>query len=510
MSDALDVLPDHLRSHPGAILATVIGVSGSTPASALARMLVSETGERLAGTVGGGCSEGDVIGAARGIAGTGKSAVLTFTLDEDHLESGMLCGGTLEVFLEPVSSRDLPLMESLRDRRDSGEDSIRATLLAEDGSVVDRFLLPPGDTTRFFPRFLPEKEPLLKAVEEVARGGNVRQVPVREGRLVIEFVPGAPALYIFGGGHVARDLSRIASLAGFSVTVIDDRSEFANPVRFPDAIRTVAADFIESFAQITIRPSSSIVIVTRGHKADEMVLERSVKTPAGYIGMIGSRTKVAATFERLASRGVGPEVLRRVHSPIGLAIGAVSPGEIAVSIVAELIHARRTPGAPLGFKSDPPGRMTNQNAPLRLSLLLLVAAFSPGRALTQDFLIDLPDTSLARTYERAAVQNVLAAVNPQVFFGYFSVCADGHGFGYGNTYPSLDGHQLSDALLWLGQVGVVEANWQYVRSFQRDDGLLPIAIFPALPGKDIGPKGYPGIISPNGATVRPLGSRESP
>jgi xanthine dehydrogenase accessory factor len=355
MSDALDVLPVHLRSHPGAILATVIGVSGSTPASALARMLVSETGERLAGTVGGGCSEGDVIHAAREMAGTGKSAFMTFTLDEDHLESGMLCGGTLEVFLEPVSPRDLPLMESLRDRRDSGEDSIRATLLAGDGAVIDRLLVPPGDTTQFFPRFVHDREPLLTAVGEVTRGGNVRQVPLPEGRLVLEFVPGAPALYIFGGGHVARDVSRIASLAGFRVTVIDDRPEFANPVRFPDAVRTIAADFIESFAQIALRPSSSIVIVTRGHKADEIVLEHAVRTSAGYIGMIGSRTKVAATFEHLSSRGVGPEQLRRVHAPIGLAIGAVSPGEIAVSIVAELIHARRIPGAPLAFKSDPVG-----------------------------------------------------------------------------------------------------------------------------------------------------------
>lgn len=92
---------------------------------------------------------------------------------------------------------------------------------------------------------------------------------------------------------------------------------------------------------------------------------------------------------------------------------------------------------------------------------------------------ELPDADLAAAYERAAVQNVLAAVNPKVFPGYWSVCADGQGFGYGNTYPSLDGHQMTDALLWLGQVEVVKANWDYVRSFQRPDGLLPLAIFPA-------------------------------
>ncbi|HTY58869.1 MAG TPA: hypothetical protein VMF59_08620, partial [Bacteroidota bacterium] len=143
--------------------------------------------------------------------------------------------------------------------------------------------------------------------------------------------------------------------------------------------------------------------------------------------------------------------------------------------------------------------MRHRTVSLRRVLLLLCAAACAGSALSQEFLIDLPDTSLARTYERAAVQNVLASVNPKVFYGYFCVYADGHGGGYGNTYPSLDGHQLTDALLWLGQAGVVKANWEYVRSFQRDDGLLPIGIFPTLAGKDIGPKGYPGIIASNGA-----------
>jgi hypothetical protein len=141
-----------------------------------------------------------------------------------------------------------------------------------------------------------------------------------------------------------------------------------------------------------------------------------------------------------------------------------------------------------------------KNCPSLLCLpgVILAAALSAGGAASQGLPLDIPDTSLAVTYERAAVQNVLAAVNPEIFFGYFSVCADGHGFGHGNTYPSLDGHQMSDALLWLDRVRVVEANWDYVKSFQRNDGLLPLAILPASAGKDIGPKGFPGIVSANG------------
>jgi len=368
ITDAFDRIPGALRSQAGAMLATVIGTSGSTPASALSRMLVGETGERLAGTVGGGCVEGDVIGAARDLAGSGKSAVMTFTLDEDHPESGMLCGGTVDVFIEPVTRRDLGFIESLCARRNAGDDSIRGTLVGPDGVIIDRFLIPPdfpavdpaphpgiGDQgeapARLFQWSLPGREALIEAIHDISRRGVAARIPVSEGHLILEFVAGAPSLFIFGGGHVSLPLSRIAAMAGFRVTVIDDRPEFANQERFPEAARTIAADFVQSFTQIALKPSSSIVIVTRGHKADELVLGVAAATPAGYIGMIGSRKKVAAVFERLVERGVPAEALGRVRAPIGLDIGAVTPGEIAVSIVAELIHARRSPLAPPRFKS---------------------------------------------------------------------------------------------------------------------------------------------------------------
>ena len=132
------------------------------------------------------------------------------------------------------------------------------------------------------------------------------------------------------------------------------------------------------------------------------------------------------------------------------------------------------------------------------ALVPVAAALLSPAAHAQSPAVDIPDSGLAVAYQRAALQNVLAAVNPNVFVGYFSVCADGHGFGYGYTYPSLDGHQMSDALLWLNRADVVRANWEYVKSFQREDGLLPLAIFPGMGGKDIGPKGYPGIVAPNG------------
>ena len=135
----------------------------------------------------------------------------------------------------------------------------------------------------------------------------------------------------------------------------------------------------------------------------------------------------------------------------------------------------------------------------RRSFLQLAGGMAPQSASSA---LVLPDRLIVEAYERAARQNVLAAVNPRVFPGYWSVCADGRGFGYGNTYPSLDGHQMTDALLWLGQAEVAKANWDYVRTFQRDDGALPIAILPEQAGKKIGPAGYTAEVGANGGLYR--------
>ncbi|MBK8881565.1 MAG: hypothetical protein IPN67_04045 [Bacteroidales bacterium] len=116
--------------------------------------------------------------------------------------------------------------------------------------------------------------------------------------------------------------------------------------------------------------------------------------------------------------------------------------------------------------------------------------------------LSLPDSLIVEAYEKASSQNVLAAVNPEVFFGYFSVCADGIGFGYACTYPSLDGHQMSDALLWLGKIDIVKANWEYVKKFQKENGELPLAILPDMAGKLIGPPGFQTSVDPNGGLYR--------
>jgi xanthine dehydrogenase accessory factor len=148
-------------------------------------------------------------------------------------------------------------------------------------------------------------------------------------------------LLIVGGGHIGKALATIGDLCGFSVVVVDDRPEYANVERFPEADRVICADFAEALREFPIDPNTYIVTVTRGHRHDEVSLRQVAESPAAYVGMIGSRRRVGAVFQHLMDDGLDPEAVRRVHTPIGLDIGAETPEEIAVAIMAEVIQARR-------------------------------------------------------------------------------------------------------------------------------------------------------------------------
>jgi xanthine dehydrogenase accessory factor len=157
----------------------------------------------------------------------------------------------------------------------------------------------------------------------------------------IEPIVPSPTAFLFGCGHISVIVSKIGAMAGFQVVAVDDRAEFACEERFPDAEQVVAMAFSNAFLQLKVNRSSYIVIVTRGHAGDQEVLEWALGTEARYIGMIGSRQKIQSLYNRLEEKGVAPETLQRVHAPIGLDIGALTPAEIAVSIVAEMINVRR-------------------------------------------------------------------------------------------------------------------------------------------------------------------------
>ena len=236
-------------------VATITTVRGSIPSFQTAKMLVRDDGS-IAGTVGGGCVEAEVWQAAREVMEDEKPRSLTFNLNNNpKYDTGLVCGGTLEIFIEPV--------------------------------------LPPA------------------------------------------------LLYIFGAGHVAYNLYKVAKVAGFEVIVVDDREGYANRERFPDARDVVVAEFHEVARRLNVPESAYIVIVTRGHRDDMRVLRWAINANARYLGMIGSRRKTISIYRELESEGIPAEKFAGIHAPVGLEIGAVTPEEIAVSIVAEMIAVRR-------------------------------------------------------------------------------------------------------------------------------------------------------------------------
>ena len=336
-----------LQGRSALALATIISSSGSTPLPAGAKMLLRQGDAMPLGTVGGGRIEADVVKESRSFLGSpARSLMRRFTLTED--DEGMLCGGTVDVLIEKVGSDERDLYEELVAGRELGRDAALVTIIGAGGEKRGKVLVSPeragpADADLWFPGEGAKELPASfgRTLADAVRRQAVVRVPLPQGEIIIEPVAGLQDLFVFGGGHVGRYVARAGAMAGFRVTVVDDRPEYANPERFPEAAGTLAVGFEECWGAIEVRPSASIVIVTRGHEFDERVLEGALQTPARYIGMIGSSAKVAATFENLRRRGVKAERLRQVHSPIGLDIGAVTAEEIAVSIVAELIAVRR-------------------------------------------------------------------------------------------------------------------------------------------------------------------------
>jgi xanthine dehydrogenase accessory factor len=163
--------------------------------------------------------------------------------------------------------------------------------------------------------------------------------------IFVEPVTPQPRAFIFGGGHVSKSISKVANLAGFSTTIVDDREAFANAERFPEAEETFAEEYESVFPKLTVTSTSYLVIVTRGHRDDMRVLRWAVTTPACYIAMIGSKRKTISVIHELEKEGIPREAFEKVFAPMGLEIGAESPEEIAISVVAEMIAMRRAPRA---------------------------------------------------------------------------------------------------------------------------------------------------------------------
>lgn len=254
--DILAALGEAVGRGETVALVTIVSARGSTPQRVGAKVLVYRDGRTL-GTIGGGCYEHDAVGKAREALRTRRPVLVRYELNDDFAEeTGLICGGQMEVFIEPI---DAP-----------------------------------------------------------------------------------PPLVILGAGHVGHELGRLAPALGFRVTVVDDRQKFANADRFPDADAVIVDEIPEWVARTPLAPAAFVVVLTRGHRQDYDAMRALAGRELRYIGLIGSRAKVSRLMERLVAEGVSADWLRTVRAPVGLDIGAVTPEEIAISILAELIAVRRT------------------------------------------------------------------------------------------------------------------------------------------------------------------------
>jgi len=294
-------------------------------------MLVWEDGT-ITGSVGGGALEGACQAkAAELFVASSSFAELNFHLNADSAaEAGMACGGSVTVLLQRVGPNLLPLLHKTRDAYRCGKNPMLLTFLPKDNRPP-RLLLVTAD----------EGDVSAELHTEIFR--KSRRIPFlveyQGDEIFVEPLVPPGAVYLAGAGHVGHATAKIAAFVGFDVVVMDDRKEFANTERYPEAREIqVLGSFTDCLSGLG--SNDYVIIVTRGHLHDREVLAQSLRTDAGYIGMIGSRRKRAAVYDSLRSEGFTDADLARVHCPIGLAIGADTPEEIALSIVAELVQVR--------------------------------------------------------------------------------------------------------------------------------------------------------------------------
>lgn len=346
------------RERPFA-LATVINVRGSTPREVGAKMLIREDGQF--GTIGGGCGEAEVFRKARLMLDEGGGARLAevdLTGDFDQQDIGT-CGGIMDVFIDLWSPRDLPVARRLAAAAERNRPAALLTVVASGARrellVGAKAVIDPAGRDGAGPevelgdravRQLAERAADARpGLLEIDDGGQLRPVvridEIAAPRLYLDPITGAQRLIIAGAGHIAQPLCALGAMLGFHVTVIDDRAAFANRERFPNADAIVVKSFAAAIQSLGLDRHCYLISVTRGHAFDEQVLRAALKYPEGFVGMIGSRRRARATLERLAADGYDPRRLDEVHVPLGLDLGAETPEEIAIAIIAEIIRERR-------------------------------------------------------------------------------------------------------------------------------------------------------------------------
>ncbi len=328
-----------LKKGKGAVLVRIIRREGSAPRGVGSGCMVDADGT-LFGTIGGGLLEYRAVEKAKILLKKQVTSLETVKMTAKEIaEEGMICGGRVELYFEPILPEDdaIEFFKTIYQLLQSGGSGTLVTLIRDEADALapDNRMLVKKDS-RIFGTI-----PSVKLPEQAIRA-HLLEEKETDRTLFLEPVIQNPELLLFGGGHISTFVAPLAKTIGFQVSVFDDLSDFANRKRFPEADEIHNMSYQDAFAKITITKSSYIVIVTRGHMGDKDVLELALKSPVSpaYVGMIGSIRKRDTIYKALMDSGTSRQKLTGVHSPIGLNIGAQTPEEIAVSIIAEIIQIK--------------------------------------------------------------------------------------------------------------------------------------------------------------------------
>jgi xanthine dehydrogenase accessory factor len=351
LSSAADIhraIVDFAESGRAFAVAIVLRSAGSTPRKAATKAIIDSSGA-IRGTIGGGFVEAETQRRAVEAIRSGRPLVFDFTLEGGRAEDDQpICGGTMRILVDPT----------VAGQRAAYAQVVEAERCRQRGILLTSVRVAPSPQTEV--RWLPQDVvpadfgfPGSQAIRAVLARQTpellVQDLPQEGGQfevLVEPLVP-APLLVIAGGGHVGQALALQAGLVGFAVTVLDDRPEFTAPALYPTGVVTRCGDVARGLAEVPLVADTYVAIVTRGHQHDRAALAACIRQPAAYIGMIGSRRKVALIREDLLASGAASAAeFDRVYTPIGLDIGAQTVPEIAASIVAQLIAVRRKGRAP--------------------------------------------------------------------------------------------------------------------------------------------------------------------
>lgn len=330
------------RDEPFA-LATVVRTRGSTPQKPGSKLLVRQDGTFI-GTLGGGCVEADAFTAAK-IAMEEKAApeVHNFTLsDELARQDGLVCGGSMEILIDRPQEDPLfnQYTQKINEAYQGGQPIALAVLtkpgrtgarvgskllIRQDGSTLGTL----GDPNLDLAALEPASEMM-----DFGRSGFI--TGPEKSEMFVEAFTRPPTIVIAGAGHIALSIYRLARFLNYQVIIVDDRPEFANQQRFPEAHEIVLKDFAEGIRDLNITPNTFIIVATRGHKWDDIALLEAARTSARYVGLLGSKRKAILIYRRLYEEGIPHERIQEIRSPVGLNFGGRTIEEIALSIMSEI------------------------------------------------------------------------------------------------------------------------------------------------------------------------------